>query len=129
VKHSIFNRLSLRGQGVMYNRNPGIMIVPVMTLDAVKGWDGAGYDALVMAGPYGGVYSDIGVVCAGMGMQTLETTATGVEIEAARSVLKQVVCGLAHSLMRAERVIPDLHKTALDALRRPFNNRHNQLIY
>ncbi len=43
-----------RGQGDMYDRKPCIMIVPVMTLDDVKGWSGAGYDALVMAGPYGG---------------------------------------------------------------------------
>jgi hypothetical protein len=96
------------------------MIVPVMTLDEVKGWDGGGYDALVMAGTYGEVYLDIGFVCAVMGMQDRGTTASDVEIEVARSVLKQVVCGLAHSLMRERTGIPDLHKTALDGLRRPF---------
>jgi hypothetical protein len=93
LKHSVFNKLRLRGQGFDYDSNPCIMIVPVMTLNEVKAWDGAGYNALVMAGPR--------EFTTDMGMLTRGPTATFEEIETARSMLHQVLCGLAHSLTHA----------------------------
>jgi hypothetical protein len=118
LKHSIFNKLRLRGQGELYDRKPCIMIVPILTLDAVKNWDGAGYDALVVAGPH--LRTTIGVVCSGMGMLERGKTAEFEDISVARNMLDQVVRGLAHSLMRQDRDIPNEQINAWEELRRPF---------
>jgi hypothetical protein len=118
LKHSVFNKLRLNGQGELYDRKPCIMIVPVMTLDEVKGWNGLSYDALVMAGPNGD--KGIARVCAGMDMQSRGTEASDANIEVARSMLKQVLCGLAHSLMREGRDLPDSQIEALNELKKPF---------
>jgi hypothetical protein len=118
LKHSVFNKLRLPNQGELYDRKPCIMIVPVMTLDEVKGWNGGGYEALVMAGPHG--ETGISRVCAGMDMQSRGTEASDADIEVARSMLKQVLCGLARSLMREGRDLPDSQIEALNELKKPF---------
>ena len=118
LKHSVFNKLRLRGQAQLYDRASCIMIVPVMTLESVKGWDGSGYQALVMAGQH--CQTSIDVVCSGIGMLVVGQTATDENIEVARNMLDQVVRGLAHSLFRPDRVVPAQQRQALEDLKRRF---------
>jgi hypothetical protein len=123
LKHSVFNKIRLDGQAKFHDKLPCIMIVPVMTLDEVKGWNGGGYDALVMAGPYDETRTRITSVCIGMGEGMLKRgdIATVEETEVARCMLKQVVCGLAYSLIRERADLTDVQQTALEVLRRDLS--------
>jgi hypothetical protein len=124
LKHSVCNKIRLGGQATFYDRHPCIMIVPVMTLDEVKDWNGGPYDALVMAGPDEDTRTEIGSVCTAMGRGMMRHSdrdiATHLEIEKARGMLKQVVCGLAHSLTRGGRSHAERELTALSGMRSRF---------
>lgn len=50
LKHLVSNKIRLSGHDVYFDRNPCVLIVPVLTLQQVVEWQGGGYQAIVMAG-------------------------------------------------------------------------------
>lgn len=50
LKHLVSNKIRLSVHDVYVDRNPCVLIVPVLTLQQVVEWQGGGYQAIVMAG-------------------------------------------------------------------------------
>ena len=108
IKHSAPNVIRLYGQAAFFDADPGLIIVPILTLDEVKAWKGEPYDALAMAGEvtekvegHGNVItSDFPTVCQRIRMTTEGgREANHREIEAGRELLTSVLLGMAYSLV------------------------------
>jgi hypothetical protein len=129
LKHSKFNKIFVVNQGVMLDTEACLLIVPCLSLDGVRNWNGEGYDAIVL--PEIGVSSTFTIqhVCASTGM-TAEppdieaTVATEVQVEEARSLLESVLCGLAFSLANNNRP-PDSISDDMDEL---LTNSRNVIV-
>ena len=52
IKHFPTNRISLQGPKDIYDDNPCLLIVPILTVGQVKDWKGEGYEAIVLAGKW-----------------------------------------------------------------------------
>jgi hypothetical protein len=52
IKHMVTNKARIPGQAVYLDQNPCLLIVPIMTKDQVKKWDGSGYEAIVLVDRY-----------------------------------------------------------------------------
>jgi hypothetical protein len=100
IKHMPVNKIYLPGLTKYFDQNPCVLIVPVMTVDEMKNWDGKGYRAIVIAGAYEGAEGRIEAAeaYAMIGMRENMLLASQDEIETARDLLQKVVCGLAYSL-------------------------------
>jgi hypothetical protein len=105
IKHRVPNKIRLSHQARFFDLRPCVLVVPIMDLDAAKAWSGGGYDAIVMVEKWGveerstlaPIRSE--TVCLRIGMTTPAVrTARPQEIEVARTLLTQVLQGLAHSL-------------------------------
>lgn len=97
IKHMVANKIRLAGQATYLDKYPCVLIVPAMTVSEMKNWNGGGYKAIVLMGPWdGATLSDI---CAGIRMtEIVPEVASPGQIEAARCLLERVVLGLAYSL-------------------------------
>jgi hypothetical protein len=106
IKHSVANRIRLRGSREYFDQNPCVLIVPVLTLNEVKRWRGQGYQAIVVAGPtpfaddadYRGPFAPIQAVCGAIGLVNEGDVALPGQIHVARTLLSHFVLGLAYSL-------------------------------
>jgi hypothetical protein len=50
IKHFRCNRIRLSGQKTYFDDNPCVFIIPILTVQQVKKWNGEGYEAIVLAG-------------------------------------------------------------------------------
>ena len=50
LKHFPSNRIRLKCQKNIFDNDPCLLIVPIMTVQQVKSWNGEGYEAIVLAG-------------------------------------------------------------------------------
>jgi hypothetical protein len=115
LRHSVPNRIRLSGQNEYFDRLPCVLIVPVMTLDEAKSWNGQGYQAVVLAGPlplagesdYQGHTVPIQSICAAMGLLNKGDVALPGQLHVARTLLRQFVLGLAYSLAHRSRRYSD----------------------
>lgn len=104
LKHLVINKICLTNHSSWYDKEPRGLIVPILSLDAVKGWEGSAYNAVFMI--------------AGKNKAEIENAATQSylckfpkdssggeasddEIETARALLEATVLGLAHSIKTA----------------------------
>jgi hypothetical protein len=116
LKHMASNKIRLRNQAEFFDQKPCLLIVPVLTVDEMKAWNGEGYNAVVIAGEYDStnaaeVYKSIGL------REGVVKDATRSEIEIARTSLEAVVLGLSYSLFhRSQKVEVGLSKQALERL-------------
>jgi hypothetical protein len=111
IKHSGPNRIRLSGHAECYDQRPCVLIVPTMTLDEVKSWNGQGYQAVVLVGPPprddGTLDSDdddedadhVQSICAGIHLLDAGDVALPNQVEAARTLLSHFVLGFAYSLL------------------------------
>ena len=122
IKHLVANRIRLAAQADFLDNAPCILIVPVMSLEAMKKWNGEKYDAVVMVGAYKDEEKDISFtvqdVCRRVQMSVLPEEndaelkdpsvpfnvryciADEEQVELARRLLVDVLLGLADSLLR-----------------------------
>ena len=102
VKHFATNKLRLQGQKKHYDDSPNVLIIPILDLNAMKQWNGDGYDALFLIGfpidetERGDIILESTVV--GTGFSTHGQEATRDEIEMARNVLDATVLALTFSI-------------------------------
>jgi hypothetical protein len=76
IKHFTTNRIRLKNQQLYLDQYPCLIIVPVMDVPSVKGWDGDGYDAIILAGGFKDIspYDVYQEICANYGIDlTAET--------------------------------------------------------
>jgi hypothetical protein len=64
AKHFRTNRICLRAQAFFFDQRGFLLIIPILTKDAVKNWDGQAYNAIVLAGgpDYHQCYREIGAL-------------------------------------------------------------------
>jgi antitoxin (DNA-binding transcriptional repressor) of toxin-antitoxin stability system len=139
IKHSVPNRIRLSGQAECYDQRPCVLIVPTMTLDEVKRWNGQGYRAIVMVGPpprddesldSDGDGDDdenldhVKSICVGIHLLDAGDVALPEQVEAARTLLSQFVLGFAYSLLHRSltyrRYMSRRQRAELDRRRRVF---------
>jgi hypothetical protein len=103
IKHSVTNLIRLAGQATYFDKNPCVLIVPVLTLDEVRRWNGQSYTAIVMVGKFQppGRRSVIHLdsICENINMMKEGPTATPEDVEVARVLLSHFVLGMAYSLI------------------------------
>jgi hypothetical protein len=133
IKHSAPNMIRLYFQAEYLDTDPGLIIVPILTLDEVKAWEGGPYDALALAGEVReevegqgiAVTSDFPTVCERIKMTTEGgSEANHEEIETGRKLLTSFVLGMAYSLFRRspdrEQHLTQKQWTKLEGYRRQF---------
>jgi hypothetical protein len=104
IKHFPTNIIRLSDQYYLYDKWPCVFIVPILSVEDIKNWDGAGYDAIVLADscPFrseADVYQEIRAT---LGLEQLrddEFLATDDDIEICRNSLEQLILFLAKSYM------------------------------
>lgn len=53
MKHLVLNKIRLKGQREHFDRKPEeIIIIPILTREEVKDWNGGSYSAIVVAGRF-----------------------------------------------------------------------------
>jgi hypothetical protein len=106
IKHSVPNKIRLAGQVQFYDRDPCVLIIPILTLHEMKRWNGEGYNAIVMCGSIKDesdpprVVIRASTVCQTIRMIADGPIASASQIEKARLLLEHVLLGMAHSLLR-----------------------------
>jgi hypothetical protein len=108
LKHSQFNKIRLGNQQQMFNDDACVLIVPIMSLEDVRTWNGQGYEAIVLAEAGLENGCSIAWVCASIGMSMHPpdidaTVAKHEQVDQARLLLEKVLCGLAQSLVSNNR--------------------------
>jgi hypothetical protein len=100
IKHMVTNRMRLRCNAEFLDRNPCLVMVPILTLDQIKNWNGTQYRAIVIAGAYNGAEGRIEAaeVYTKIGMPESLKLASGDDMEIARDSLEKFVLGMAFSL-------------------------------
>jgi hypothetical protein len=53
IKHFLSNRIILTSHDVSFEYNPYILIIPILSVDQSRDWNGEGYDAVFLAASYG----------------------------------------------------------------------------
>jgi hypothetical protein len=95
--HLVSNKIRLNKQAEHFDKNPRVLIVPILTVDQMKTWNGDAYDAIVLAGGYGD-FSAIQVYCELLMYRDEMTDAMPHQVETARESLTAIVLGLMYSL-------------------------------
>jgi hypothetical protein len=114
VKHFPTNKIRLAFQWLYFDKMSCVVIVPIMSVEEMRRWDGRGYRAIVLAGGQKGpttaedvtaadAYRAIKAGYLAPGTMLGDVLASTDEIEMARSLLVAVVRGLAYSLHHRER--------------------------
>jgi hypothetical protein len=98
LKHFTTNKIRLRGQAEYFDLRPNLLIVPVLSVDAMKNWNGQGYSAVVIAGEFDRISAASVYQGIDFGSARIEYASTS-EIEVARQSLEQAVLGLSYSLL------------------------------
>jgi hypothetical protein len=97
IKHFRSNRICLLGQKDIFDTDPCLLIVPIMTVQQVKDWNGEGYDAIVLAGHHNSTTPDKVYRMIGAAYGTLRF-ATFDECNTACSLLRQMILCVCKSL-------------------------------
>ena len=116
IKHLVANKIRLADQADYFDKNPCVLIAPVMTPQEMLDWKGGGYSAIVMAGGISKRIekktrnltvklkeTPIADVCSCIGMSSMvkgvpHKTANKDQVDMARELLHGVVTGMAYSL-------------------------------
>jgi hypothetical protein len=94
IKHFVTNKARIPGQDLCMDRNPCLLIVPIMTAENARDWDGGEYEAIVLMDQWkekdGSVKVSLAEVASGtnMGKDLDGPLATMAEIETARDFLQ-----------------------------------------
>jgi hypothetical protein len=107
IKHFVPNKIRLAGQKDYLDMRPCVLIIPVLDLNSVKDWNGGEYKALIMVGEWKNDQTTRRDVCSSIRLLEEGATATPEEIETARELLEQVICGMAYSLLERSKKIED----------------------
>jgi hypothetical protein len=112
LKHNYCNKCQLSSQKQMYDAPPYILIVPIMTLDAVKEWQGEPYKVIVLMNDterYGKL------------LQYLDHSENCEEVDEALLLLKNFTFGMAqnHTLAELEKVkVPGADRALREAVKK-----------
>jgi len=90
IKHMVTNKARIPGQTLYFDQNPCLLIVPIMTKEQVREWDGSGYEAIVLVDRYeqGTVVYELDKVVKSTAMdEKSDSLAKEDEIETARQLL------------------------------------------
>lgn len=107
LKHFPCNRILLRSQSFFDGDNAGLLIVPILSLDEVKNWNGEGYQAIFMIAPmtrkaFASKSTSITEVASTVGLHLVDPQpdhyATMDELEASRKLLEQFLLAIGYSL-------------------------------
>jgi hypothetical protein len=104
--HFVANQIKLREYALHCDLNPRLFIVPVMTVQQMKDWNGEGYEAIVLAADWNDF--EASSVYVEIGMQSCRDNgdlATPQQIHTACTTLKAVVLGLHYSIRHRHGVI------------------------
>jgi hypothetical protein len=115
IKHFISNKVCLQGQRQYLDKLSSVYIIPVMTVEQMRAWNGDGYSAIAITAD--------ARTCVKIGMLTPGAIASPNDINLACTLLKSVILGMAHWLQfRSSALNPgDIEsRTRLDELRRNF---------
>jgi hypothetical protein len=107
ARHFVANMIKLREQATHYDLNPGLFIVPVMTVQQMKDWNGEAYDAIVLAGDCDEFSASTVYVEIGMTSCEDEDLATSHQINTAEMALRAVVLGLHYSIRHRRDIVDD----------------------
>ena len=117
LKHMICNKIRLSGQYTYFDRNPCLIIVPVLSLQQAKEWKGEGYHAIVMlsrGNKEKGKGKNLQEVASKVGMQNRGVRASQREIDVAQDLLTATVKALAYALFnKSEGWVPEGSTEAL----------------
>jgi hypothetical protein len=93
IKHFATNRIIMRQHKSFYEKEPCLLIIPIMTNEEVTNWDGRGYSAIVLA-------QNTEHPCAAQGYRDIGATGTdlsksdfvtSIELEIARELLERTI--------------------------------------
>jgi hypothetical protein len=96
IKHFVTNKARIPGHKIYMDNNPCLLIVPIMTTEEVRDWDGGGYEAIVLVDEWTrtydsgfSVYSPLKEVAKKTDMDIKsDSLASMKEIETARGLLE-----------------------------------------
>jgi hypothetical protein len=98
IKHFMSNRIMLVSQDSVYDRNPCILVIPILTVDKTRDWNGDGYHAVVLASRKGTIQALVAYTQTLASLTYGDTeTAEQVEIERAMTLLScavQTLCSM-----------------------------------
>jgi hypothetical protein len=97
LKHFASNKLRLCGQAEHYDQHANVLIVPILTTDQVREWNGNGYEALFMIGRKDGEH-DMKNIASSTQFLDKGPTADEAEIQRARVLLTDAIQFLMQSL-------------------------------
>jgi hypothetical protein len=132
LKHLVSNKIRLASQKDYFDDRPCVLIVPVIDLATMKGWNGEGYKAIILVGDYDNGGDDrfsptsatVQTVCSHITMSEPKAVADAEQIERARLLLEQVILGMAYSLKNRsgswDTRLGESAKTTLAKLRTAF---------
>jgi hypothetical protein len=135
MKHFPTNKIRLAHERVYFSERPCIVIVPIMSLQAMIDWNGQGYRAVVLAGnhhdaPAFEVYRAIRAGFLSPGTRLSDVLASKGDSERARQLLTAVVRGLAYWLHHPDHLLESKLSIGADKilsdLRRNFASSHTQ---
>ncbi len=108
LRHSRFNKIRLIIEDEIFDEKACLLIVPIMSLEAVRNWNGQGYEAIVLPEVDVGNEIEIDCICSAVGMSKIPqdidaTIASDDQVDEARVLLESVLRGLAYSLVHNNR--------------------------
>ena len=105
VKHFATNKIRLCEQADYFDRKPNVLIIPILSLEETKEWNGGGYDALFLIGVNENIANtnegnvELRNAAQGTRLNILAgPTASEDEIETARSLLEASILALSYSV-------------------------------
>jgi hypothetical protein len=100
IKNMVSNKMRLASQKAFFDLTPAVLIVPIMTLEKAKLWNGEPYDAIVLLRGSGEALDTIAsAIQFEKNIEHAETVEPNGECETARLFLMQTVLGMGHSLL------------------------------
>jgi hypothetical protein len=118
VKHFVTNKARIVGQYEFMDKNPCLLIIPILTVDQVKSWNGGAYDAIVSIDSYVATQTEM----------TLDgQVATDNEVETARQLLLRALRAIHYALgkKRPHKNVDDGKIQLYDEIQMP-TRRQNQ---
>jgi len=146
IKHFVANKIRLERQDKYLDGAPCVLIVPVMTSDEMKNWNGEGYNAVVMVGHSEQYNHTVKGICKGIRMGKPPNSnrvepedppvpfdvryciADRGQVERARQLLEQILLGLADSLVNHLKK-PDILDRLTEDQRAVLNTLGDDLLF
>jgi hypothetical protein len=109
IKHFPTNKIRMAGQSTYLDSNHCVLIIPILSVQEIKEWDGCGYDAIILAADISdhqkaaAVYKGIGAASEEDAERLdSEILATDADVEICRESLEQLILVLANSFIDVE---------------------------